>query len=69
MAATVAQRLDAGAHALLIDLLRPGRHDPKGMHGAVWARLASDEYQQPPGEPFALTSYRRTVLESSEDGE
>jgi hypothetical protein len=27
---------DFGVHALLIDLLPPSRHDPRGLHGAVW---------------------------------
>jgi hypothetical protein len=60
LAETVAQRLDDGAQVLLIDLLRPGRHDPRGMHGAVWAQLTSDEYEQPTGQPFSLVSYRRS---------
>lgn len=50
--------LRAGVHLLLIDLLPPSRHDPRGMHGAVWARFDRNRYQPPEGEPLTLASYR-----------
>ena len=28
-----------GIHVLLVDLFPPGRHDPQGMHGAIWERF------------------------------
>ncbi len=54
----VEQLLEAGIHVLLIDLLRPSRHDPQGMHGAVWSRLSAGEYHAPADEPLTLASYR-----------
>ena len=50
--------LHLGCHVLLVDLLPPGPHDPRGIHGSVW-----DRYDSAPGEdlpaarPFALASY------------
>jgi hypothetical protein len=50
--------LHLGCHVLLVDLLPPGLHDPRGIHGSVW-----DRYDSAPGEgiptarPFALASY------------
>jgi hypothetical protein len=50
--------LQLGIHVLLIDLFPPGKHDPGGMHGAVWDRFEPDtENASPEGQPFALASY------------
>jgi hypothetical protein len=50
--------LELGIHVLLIDLFPPGKHDPNGLHGAVWDRFEPDGDNAPPDEqPFALASY------------
>jgi hypothetical protein len=50
--------LQLGIHVLLIDLFPPGRHDPNGLHGAVWDRFEPDEKNAPPDDrPFALAAY------------
>jgi hypothetical protein len=49
--------LEQGIHLLLVDLFPPGRHDPAGMHGAVWDCFDNQPYELPPGEPFTLASY------------
>lgn len=47
-----------GIHILLIDLFPPGKHDPDGMHGAVWDRFDPDEDNAlPEDRPFALAAY------------
>ena len=47
-----------GIHVLLIDLFPPGKHDPDGMHGAVWNRFDPDKDNAPPlDRPFALAAY------------
>ncbi len=46
-----------GVHALLIDILPPGAHDPQGMHAAVWDRFADQAYALPPATPLSLASY------------
>lgn len=42
-----------GRHLLIIDLLPPGRRDPQGVHGAIWAELGDDSYTIPQGKPPA----------------
>jgi hypothetical protein len=54
----VVQLLANDVQVMVIDLLPPGRHDPQGMHAAVWSRFEPAGYQPPEGEPFTLASYR-----------
>jgi hypothetical protein len=54
----VVQLLANDVQVLLVDLLRPGKHDPQGMHGAVWSRFEPAGYTPPPDEPLTLASYR-----------
>jgi hypothetical protein len=58
-AAKAASALGCGIHLLLVDLLRPGVHDPWGMHGAILRQLEQDEGLEapPPDEPATLVSY------------
>jgi hypothetical protein len=57
MAEKVVRSLESGVHVLVLDLLPPGRHDPGGMHGAVWAYFDSTTYEPPAEEPLLLASY------------
>ncbi len=58
-AAKVEDAVKQGVHVLMLDLLPPGPHDPQGMHGAIWERLAEDApaYDLPAAEPLTLASY------------
>ncbi len=51
------EALDLGVHVLLVDLLPPGRHDPRGMHGAVWNQFDEGPYDLPVAEPLTVASY------------
>ena len=53
----VAGALYAGVHATLIDLFRPGRHDPGGLHDAAWQAAGGKEYAPPPGKPLIAAAY------------
>jgi hypothetical protein len=55
----LALALNHGVHAVLIDLLPPGLHDPHGIHGVLCRRLdpPNDAYEVPAEEPLTLTSY------------
>lgn len=53
-----AEALDAGVHLLLVDLLPPGPHDPKGLHAAIQQRL------EPAGEPYDLPANASLTLAS-----
>ena len=52
-----AEALDLGIHVLLVDLLPPGRHDPRGMHGAVWNEFDQAPYDLPVDERLTMASY------------
>jgi hypothetical protein len=49
--------LEANVQVLLIDLLRPTRHDPHGLHGAVWSWFDARPYTPPATAPLTLASY------------
>lgn len=49
--------LESGVHVLLIDLFEPGRHDPSGVHGAVWSYFDPDASDRPPARSATLASY------------
>jgi hypothetical protein len=53
--------LTQGVHVMVADLFPPGRYDPCGIHGAIWARYAVEEYVLPPEQPLTLASYRAVV--------
>jgi hypothetical protein len=42
---------------LLVDLFPPGRHDPRGLHVALWERLGDETDDPPKKEPLTLASY------------
>ena len=44
-------------HVLVVDLLPPGRHDPCGIHGAIWERFDDEPYEVPADQPLTLASY------------
>lgn len=46
-----------GKHLLVVDLFPPGRRDPQGVHGAIWAELGDDSYKVPLGKPLTLAAY------------
>jgi hypothetical protein len=46
-----------GIHVVLVDLFPPGRHDPLGMHGALWQRLGGAAEGPPHEEPLTIASY------------
>jgi hypothetical protein len=47
-----------GCHLLLADLFPGGRHDPLGMHGAIWKHWMDEEDNLPAGQPLTLASYQ-----------
>jgi hypothetical protein len=49
--------LTQGIHVLIVDLFPPGRHDPHGLHVALWDRLGDETQDPPPTEPLTLASY------------
>jgi hypothetical protein len=57
LVAKVIEALDFKIHVLLLDLFPPSRHDPCGMHGAVWEYYDEKPYSLPVEEPLTAASY------------
>jgi hypothetical protein len=55
--------LDRSVHLLIVDLLPPGRHDPQGIHGAIWDFIDGRPYSAPPDKPLTVAAYEsdRTI--------
>lgn len=49
--------LSSEYHLLLIDLYPPGKHDPQGIHAALWDQLSCRPFKQPEDRPLTLASY------------
>jgi hypothetical protein len=50
--------LRAGCHLLMMDLLPPAPHDPRGIHGAIWEYFDPLDYEPPADKPLTLASYQ-----------
>jgi hypothetical protein len=66
--AKVTAFLDRGVNALIVDLYPPNRHDPEGIHVAIWGEAARIESPLPPGKPllsaaFAVADDERAYVE------
>lgn len=55
-----AQLLDQRVHLLIVDLHRPGKHDPQGIHGAIWEEIA-EAWLAPSDRPLTLVGYESAV--------
>ena len=49
--------LHQGIHLLILDLHRPSRSVPEGIHGAIWSGMEEADYHQPTDKPLTLVSY------------
>jgi Protein of unknown function (DUF4058) len=49
--------LGHGIHLLLVDLFPASKHDPHGLHAALWDRLGDETDGPPPHEPLTLAAY------------
>lgn len=54
-----ASALEWGVHLLLVDVIKPGPHDPYGMHEAIRRRLGQPDepYDLPAEEPLTFAAY------------
>lgn len=49
--------LHAGIHLLIVDLFRPSKRDPQGIHKLIWDRIQDEAFELPPDKPFTLAAY------------
>lgn len=47
-----------GVHVLVVDPFPPGRHDPQGIHRAIWENVTTSEYLQPADRRLTAASYQ-----------
>ena len=52
------ESLERGIHLLVIDILPPGKHDPHGIHAALWEYRYSESHGVTATEPLGISSYR-----------
>jgi len=60
LAAFVAKAVDflkSGVHLMVIDLFPPGKHDPEGIHPAIWSQFSDDAIASTSAQPLTLASY------------
>src|SRR5262249_44780032 len=46
-----------GIHVMVIDPFPPGKHDPQGMHAAIWEGLGEPIVEPPADLPLTVVSY------------
>jgi hypothetical protein len=44
-------------HLLVIDLLPPGKHDPQGIHSAIWEEISDEFFEMPANKRLTVASY------------
>jgi len=49
--------LELGLHLLVIDPFPPGKRDPNGVHGAIWAMATRKPFSLPADKPLTLAAY------------
>lgn len=52
------EALDQAIHLLVIDILPPGKHDPRGIHAATWEYRSGTTHGVTAEEPLGLSAYR-----------
>ena len=52
-----ADLLDQGIHLLIIDLHRPTKLNPEGIHGEIWQDVSGSDYVAPKDKPLTLAAY------------
>lgn len=50
--------LQQRVNLLLVDPFPPGRHDPQGIHKALWDVFTDDEFELPADKPLTLAAYQ-----------
>src|SRR5262245_30888642 len=52
-----AELLGKRVHLLILDLHPPGKHDPHGIHAAIWEEVSGQEFEAPADKPLTLAAY------------
>lgn len=46
-----------GVNLLVVDLFRPSRRDPQGIHKAIWDEILDEPFELPAGKPLTVAAY------------
>lgn len=57
-----ASLLDQRIHLLIVDLHPPGKHDPQGIHAAIWDDIAGEELDMPADKPLTQVVYESALI-------
>lgn len=49
--------IEAGVHLLIVDIHRPGKRDPQGIHAAIWNTFSEEEYSLLDETALTLAAY------------
>lgn len=52
------QLLQQGIHLLIVDPFRPGKHDPQGVHAAIWSAFSDEPFALPADKPLTMVAYQ-----------
>jgi hypothetical protein len=50
--------IDDGVNLLVVDPFPPTRHDPQGIHKAIWDEFTDQAFELPPDKPLTLAAYQ-----------
>ena len=50
--------IEGGVHLLVLDLFPPGRHDPRGVHQAIYKQFWGESYKPYADKPLNFSSYQ-----------
>lgn len=53
----VCKLLDQEIHLLILDLFPPTKHDPNGLHAAIWEEIAEVTFSPPVEKPLTAVAY------------
>jgi len=57
------EALESGCHLLVIDLHRPGKHDPHGLHYAFWESRHGEAHAVSREKPLGLSAYHNRLFD------
>lgn len=61
----VADLIQQGIHALIVDLFPPTPRDPSGLHKAIWDEFEDQDFLLPPDKPLTLAAYSAGAIKTA----
>jgi hypothetical protein len=61
----MADLLQQGVHALVIDLFPPTKRDPQGIQKAIWDEFEEEDDELPPDQPLTVGAYSAGLIKTT----